>query len=261
MKFESVARKIDRPPAAQNFSRLNEPGDIQKTASRIVSFALGMPAFNYEPGNKACRDKVQFGLELETARHSVLNCGAPAGRASNETFVEAFYAFDQERGYSRAQFEASYEGRYLISREVHVPTKPTFTIFEAGELIPVILCGWKSIPLNVEQIRLWMTLLESGLFSYADYQRSPAEVVIFPEKRFGEFAAREPVVIRRGDYELFTESRMREIALEFVQAQELALPIARSQWEERERRRTAAEASGQNERGGEPDDQRDLFRS
>ena len=259
MKFENVARKIDRPPAAQNFSRLNEPGDVHKTASRIVSFALGMPAFNYEPGNKACRDKVQFNLNLETARHSVLNCGAPAGRESNESFVEAFFAFDEERGYSRAQFEASYEGRYLISRAVHVPTKPTFTVYENGELIPVILCGWKSIPLNAEQIRLWMTLLESGLFSYSDYQRSPAEVVIFPENQFGKESARRPLVIRRGDYELFSETRMREIAVEFVQAQELALPIARNQWEERERRRTASEESAPSNDARKPNDQRNFF--
>lgn len=258
MKFENVIRKIDHPPSAQNFARLNEPGSIEQTAQRIVTFALGIPAFNYEPGTKACRDKVQFDLSIDTALSSVARAGAPAGRDSNASFVEAFFAFDVERGYSRARFAPSYDGRYLISREIHVPTKATFTIYENGKLVPVVLCGWRSLALSENQVRLWMTLLESGLFSYGDYNNSPAEVVVFAEKRFGKEAAREPLVIRRGDFDLFSESEMREIAAEFVAAQELALPIARARWEERESRQASNADSAQESPAASPD-QPDLF--
>ncbi len=50
----------------------------------------------------------------------------------------------------------------------------------------MVLCGWKDFSLTRDQIRLWMTLLESGLFSYSDYRSSPAEVVLFPEVEISE---------------------------------------------------------------------------
>lgn len=242
MKFDYIKRKVDNPPAAQNFARLNVPGDVPKTASLIVSFALGIPAFNYVTGTTACRDKVALQLSLETALKAVRARGAPAGREHNAEFVEAFFAYDERRGYSKNPFIDSYEGRYLISRDVHVPTKPTFTIFESGKHVPIILCGWKGFGLSRDQIRLWMTLLESGLFSYADYRSSPAEVVLFPQNEIAPgLSARSPLVIHRGDYDLFTEHRMREIAVEYVEAQELALPIVAEKWMERERRRQEKE--------------------
>lgn len=238
MKFEQIRRKIEHPPAAQNFARLNEPGDVPKTALLIVEFALGIPSFNYMPGTTACCDKVKLQLDLATALKSVRSCGAPAGREHNAEFVKAFYAHDEERGYSNSKVIDSYDGRYLISRSVHVPTRPTFTLFENGNQVPIILCGWKEFKLTRDQIRLWMTLLESGLFSYADYKLSPAEVVIFPSMEIeSKIFARRPLIIRRGDYELFSEQRMREFAAQYVEAQEMALPIAAERWNERERKR------------------------
>jgi hypothetical protein len=242
MKFEQVKRKVEHPPAAHNFARLNEPGDVPKTASLIVSFALSIPAFNYSTGTSACRDRVALQLDLATALKAVRSRGAPAGREHNAHFVEAFYAFDERRRYSSCQVIDSYQGRYLVSRDVEVPTRPTFTIFENNKHVPIILCGWKGLGLSRDQIRLWMTLLESGLFSYADYRLSPAEVVLFPEVEIApKFRARTPLVIRRGDYELFSERRMREIAAEYVEAQEMALPIVADRWMERERRQREKE--------------------
>lgn len=260
MKFEDVIRKIDRPPAAQNFSRLNEPGDVAKTADRIVSFALGMPAFNYEPSMKACRDKVQFNLAEETALLSVRRSGAPAGRESNASFVEAFYAYDDERGYSKAKLAPSYDGSYRISRSVRVPTRPSFTIYENGRHVPIILCGWKALSLSHEQMRLWLTLLESGLFSYGDYRHSPAEILIFPEQKIGKFSSRTPLRIGRGDYDLFSNSEMNEIASAFIAAQELAAPIAKAKWDERESKRPRPSPSTAQE-GGYEEDHPDLFKS
>jgi hypothetical protein len=81
---------------------------------------------------------------------------------------------------------------------------------------------------------------------------SPAEVVIFPEVEIApQLYARAPVVIRRGDYELFSERRMREIAAEYVEAQELALPVVADRWMERERRRQEKERAKQRNEGGD----------
>jgi hypothetical protein len=104
-----------------------------------------------------------------------------------------------------------------------------------------------------------MTLLESGLFSYGDYNKSPAEVLIFTDKRLGKEVAREPLVIRRGDFVVFSEKEMRQIAAEFVAAQELAVPIARERWKERESRRSP-EADASKEGPRPSTDQADFFR-
>ena len=258
-RFDSVARKVCRPPGGHNFARLNVLGDEERTTERISSFALSIPAFNYLPSISQIQTLVQLGLSVETAVNAVLSSGAPAGRVENERFVRAFFAFDELRGYSRARFVDSYVGQYRISRDVNVPTKPTFTVLEKGHQVPIIVVGWKHLDLEHDQIRLWFSLLESGLFSYADYRRSPAEVVFFPEQPSEPEPIRAPFVIKRGDYQLLSEAEMRNQAELYVRAQAAAMPIAEARWLERERRREERErARPSKPAGDQPQD--DLFR-
>lgn len=249
--FDSVIKKITTPPGAQNCARLNVVGDEAATTNRIAKFALGMPAFNYQPGTVQCRTHVNMPLAVGTAVHAVMNSGAPAGREQNAAFVRAFFAFDEVRGFSRCRVVDGYAGEYRLSRELRVPTKPTFTILENGQLVPVTVCGWKSLPLDNSQMRLWMTMLESGLYSHADFRHSPAEIVFFIEEQTDEGPMRVPLTIRRGDYSLFSESEMREQAELYVRAQAAALPIAEAAWLERERKRQAA-AREENVRRDDP---------
>jgi hypothetical protein len=235
--FEAVAKKISRPPGAQNCARLNVIGDEAATTNLIAKFAVAIPPFNYIPGMTQCRTHVQLGLELETAKNAVLRSGSPAGRDQNAAFVEAFFQHDKIRGYSRCRSVESFNGEFRLSRDIRVPTKPTFTILENGNLVPVSLCGWKSLPLDRSQIRFWMTMLEEGLYSHTDYKRSPAEVAFFLEEPSDTGPIRSPHIIRRGDYSLFSPSEMREQAELYVRAQTAALPIAKAIWEDRQRRR------------------------
>ncbi|MEG3123267.1 hypothetical protein [Sphingomonas sp. GB1N7] len=235
--FNAVEKKVSRPPGAQNCARLNVIGDELATTKLIANFAVSIPPFNYLPAMKQCQTHVQLGLELDTAVNAVLCSGAPAGRGQNASFVEAFFRYDECRGYSLARCVESYNGEFRLSRDIRVPTKPTFTILENGNLIPVSLCGWKSISLDRSQIRFWMTMLEEGLYSHTDYRRSPAEVVFFLEQQTETGPVRIPYIIKRGDYSLFSPNEMREQAELYVRAQSAALPIARALWEDRERKR------------------------
>jgi hypothetical protein len=239
--FEAIARKISRPPGAQNCARLNVISDEQQTTALIAQFALSIPPFNYIPAIKQCRTHVQFGLDVETATNAVLLRGAPAGRDKNASLVRAFYDYDEERGYSKCLYVDGYDGEYRLSRDVHVPTRATFTILENGNLVPVTICGWKSLSLDVNQIRFWMTMMEIGLYSHSDYRRSPAEVALFLEEQTSEGPARFPHIIRRGDYTLFSPAEMRDQAELYIRAQAAALPIAEAKWTERERRRNQEE--------------------
>lgn len=244
--FEAIAKKIMRPPGAQNCARLNVLGDELATTNLIARFALSIPAFNYVPAVKQCRTHVQFGLARETAKRAVLRSGSPAGREQNASLVEAFWDYDGLRRYSECRSVEGFSGEFRISRDVRVPTSATFTILEGGKLVPVNVCGWKSLSLDLGQIRLWMSMLEIGLYSHADYRRSPAEVLLFLEEMTDQGPERLPHVIQRGDYNLLSDSEMRDQAELYVRAQVAALPIAEALWNEKQRKRME-EARARNE--------------
>lgn len=248
MGFERIEKKVIRPPGAHNVARLLDPDSELKTAENIARFALSIPAFNYVGGLKVCRDRVALGITLETAVKAVRNSGAPSGRDQNEKLVQAFFAHDELRRYSELPVLDSYRGQFMISREIAVPTAPTFTVYEKGNQVPVVVCGWKTFALRRDQIRAWLSMLESGLFSYVDYRYSPWEVLLLAESGYPDDLCRRARVIRRGEYNLFTESDLRELATMYARAQRAAMPVARELWEKREQRRKERE----NERPSAP---------
>lgn len=237
MSFDRVEKKIIRPPAAHNVARLLDPQCEFKTTENIARFALSIPSFNYIGAFKICYDRVALKIDLETAVRAVRASGAPAGREQNEKLVRAFFEHDAVREFSNLRVLDSYRGQFRISREIAVPTSPAFTIFERGKQIPVVMCGWKNFVLSDAQIQAWLSMLESGLFSYADYRGSPWEVLLFPEDHLEEKRARRARVIRPGEFTLFSESDLRELAAMYARAQKAAMPIAREIWEQREQKR------------------------
>lgn len=228
--LESVLKKVGSPPAPQNWVRLIVPDDEFATANRIANLALGIPAFNYVVGAKMCHDRVQHKLELQTALKATSQFGPPAGRVENTAFVEAFYAHDDHRRYSDGRYLDSYSGFFPISREVKIPTKPTFTVLEDRKQVAVVLCGWKSVPLDLTQRKIVSTVYESGLFSYGAYRQAPCEIVFFPEFDTVEGIQRLPEVWRRGQYGLMPAAELRDLLEFYSQAQEMALPIIREKW-------------------------------
>lgn len=237
MSFEQIEKKIIRPPAAHNVARLLDPSCELKTTQNIARFAVGIPAFNYLSALKMCVDRVAMSLSLPTALLAVAKAGAPAGRDQNASLVRAFFEHDVSRGFSNLRALENYDGHFRISRDILVPTAPTFTVLENGKQVPVVVCGWKDFSLLRDQIRVWLTMLDSGLFSFADYRNSPWEVLLFPEMAVGDKYVRQPICIKRDDYPLFSETDMRELASMYARAQQAAMPIARCLWEARESRR------------------------
>lgn len=262
MKFEQVERKVMRPPAAHNVARLLDPTSELKTTENIARFAVSIPAFNYRPAEVVIRDRVALSLNLETALKTVRGKGSPAGRPQNEALVKAFFKHDETRKYSEARHIESYRGQFKLSRDISVPTAPTFTILEGGRQVPVVLCGWKSFSLRRSQVQAWLSMLESGLFSFADYMDSPWEVVIFPENEYSDVSERLPRTIRRGDYSLLPAGDLADLAAMYARAQKDAMPLAREIWEKREKvRREKAEErrERQSPATGDSPPARDLF--
>ncbi|MBV1690108.1 hypothetical protein KRR38_21085 [Novosphingobium sp. G106] len=241
MSFDRIEKKIVRPPAAHNVARLLDPESELKTTDNIARFALSIPAFNYVSALKVCFDRVALGIDIETAVNAVRQSGAPSGRIQNEQLVRAFFKHDEMRKYSNLKVLDSYRGQFMISRDISVPTVPTFTVFESGRQVPVVICGWKSFNLRRDQIRAWLSMLESGLFSFADYRGSPWEILLLPDAGDVAKPAREARVIRSGEYNLFSEAELRELAAMYARAQKAAMPIARELWHQREQRRREKE--------------------
>jgi hypothetical protein len=242
MTFEQVEKKIQNPPAAHNVARLLDPSCELKTTQNIARFAVSIPSFNYLTAEAMIKDRVSLKLELETAIIASRTKGAPAGRTHNEALVKAFYAYDEVRRYSDARVVDPYQGSFRISRSIIVPTRPTFVVLEHGKQVPVVVCGWKNFSLQREQIRVWVSMLDSGLFSLADYLDSPWEIALFPEQDTSDGAIRFPKIIRPGDYAPLRPSDLAELSAMYARAQKAAMPLAREMWEKRERTRKEKEA-------------------
>ena len=123
-------------------------------------------------------------------------------------FVAAFYDYDEVREYSGLPSYDEYVAPYSISRTIRVPVKPLVVISERGVLKPIFVVGWASMPLSLFQRRLLMTVLEDAVFSLTDFQGSPGEFVSFP--RGDNSGARAPEVWRRGDFELLSQTELKQ---------------------------------------------------
>jgi hypothetical protein len=223
-KLLKVLRKLDHPPAGPNWVRFIFDDPI-RTAKAILAFAKGQPQFNYQPGYRAIRDRVELGIDLEAALRVASDKGAPAGREPNKDLVEAFFEHDESRQYSASNpigFDTEY---FRVSREVLIPVAPLTIIRENGLFVPIFVCGWTENPLTQTQRRLLSTIYEDAFLSLTDYQKSPAEVLFFPKGLVENVRKRQPEVWYRGDYETLPKSDLDRCVEIFVRAREMARAV------------------------------------
>ena len=258
LNLDKILRKVQNPPAPQNWVRLLVPNDVSATAKKVANFAFGIPSFNYVVGSTMCHDRVRNHLNLDTALKACAKSGSPAGRDQNANFVRAFFAYDEIRRYSDSRYFESYSGYFPISREVKIPTKPTFTIIENRKQIPVVLCGWKTVPLDREQRRIVASVFDSGLFSFGAYRHSPGEIVFFPELQTQDGPVRSIEVWNRGDFQLLSTAEMRDILDLFSLAQEAAVPIIRDKWADKARKDSERSKDFEHDEN-QPNSQFELF--
>jgi hypothetical protein len=245
-RYEKLLRKLDRPPAGPNWVRFVCDDPLQ-SAKSIFSFVNGQPPFNYFPGYRAAKDRVELHISDEDAIKAASSRGAPLGRERNKEFIEAFLSHDRERRYSSSnpiEFETEY---FRVSREVKVPVAPVSIIREHGNFIPLFMCGWETIPLRLRQRRLLMTIYEDAFLSLTDYQRSPAEILFFP--KFDGAHKRSSVTWMRGDYELLLPKQLNECVEIFLLAREI---VRRRILEEMEREIVPGRTGGGPDGGAGP---------
>lgn len=222
--YNKVLAKLDRPPSGPNWVRFVHRG-VASTTKSIVSFAKGIPQVTYASGNAAIRDRIQLGIDRETAIKMTQRSGSPKGRRPNAEFVNAFYDYDEIRGYpsnSYIEFEKEW---FRVSRDVKVPVSPLSVIREKGQFVPIFVCGWSELTLSEFQRRLLVTICEDAFLSLTDFQNSPAEYLFFPKVDNGEEKVRAAEVWQRGDYTLLTDAELNEAVQIFLQSRDDARKI------------------------------------
>jgi hypothetical protein len=137
-------------------------------------------------------------------------------------FVQAFCTYAAERKYQATAAYMDFSVSFQIGRQLYVPVKPTLVAREGGQLKPIFVFGWKSVPLTRFQRRLLMTILEDAIFSLTDFSESDAEIVFLPEN---DEKHRVPEIWHRGDYELLSDIDLRNQMEVFLSARESAYPI------------------------------------
>src|SRR5882672_9300145 len=98
VKRLKIIRKLDFPPAGPNWVRFIFD-DVKPTAKAILSFAKGQPSFGYQAGYRAIKDRIELGIDIDTAIKVATGKGAPAGWVQNRHLVESFFDYDEVRKY------------------------------------------------------------------------------------------------------------------------------------------------------------------
>ena len=136
-------------------------------------------------------------------------------------FVDAFCAYADGRNYQATPTYSDFAAYFPIARDLFIPVKPTLVAREEGQLKPIFVFGWKSVPLTVYQRRLLMTIFEDAIFSLTDFEGSDAEIVFLPETN----GTRHPEIWHRGDYDLLSHVEMKNQLEVFLSARSSAYPI------------------------------------
>jgi len=217
---DPLFRKLDRIPAAPNFVRYNFE-DLTKTLKAYVQFAKGMPTVTYVPGLTIIKDLVLGWIDTEQARIAIRRLRESPSREANVQFVDAFCEYSELRQYRATPAYSDFSTFFSIGRDLPVPVRPTLVAREHGQLKPVFVFGWKSVPLTLFQRRLLMTILDDAIFSLTDFQDSDAEIVFLPEVD----DIRTPEIWHRGDYQLLSQVELKNQSELFLSARTAAYPI------------------------------------
>jgi hypothetical protein len=214
-------KKLDRIPGAPNFVRYNYE-DLVKTLKAYVQFAKGMPSITYAQGLVLIKDLVLGHTDADQARKAAQRLPPSPSKEAVIEFVDAFCHYAATRAYQATPTYSDFATFFSIGRDLYVPVKPTLVAREGGQLKPIFVFGWKSVPLTTFQRRLLMTILEDAIFSLTDFEASDAEIVFLPVDEEGE---RIPEVWHRGDYQLLSDIELRNQMEIFLSAREQAYPV------------------------------------
>lgn len=214
--------KIDRPPTVENWSRFQQP-DINSTARKIFSFLKGGPRWGYQPSRKVVQYHFEDGIDRETGHKVIAQAGSPLGRFYNSELVDSFFDHVEAHPIKGIAAFSEFSTAFPISREIAIPVKRIAVVRDEGKFCPIFLCPWSSIGFDKFQSSLFMTVLESSVFTLTDFQDANGKVLFFPKQEVSKGVfKRKAVVWSRGDKQLLSKGELEEQIQIFAKSKDLA---------------------------------------
>lgn len=237
--LEQILAKLDRPPAAHNWSLCNFP-KLARTTSALVNLAMGFPKVSYQWATLVIQYVLADGISDEMAIR-VLEAKCPVSQLDdNLEFLSAFLSYNTDKNLKGFRVFDEFSGQFLAGPDVRVPVRPTIILNDDGRLKPLFIIGWATNALSYYQRRLLSTLYEDAIYSLTDLRDSPGEVLFFPKDGYG---VRSVDRWDRGSYQLLSHEELRDQVQRFTRARNEARPIIAERYHRRAAEMAKAEAA------------------
>ena len=234
-----ILAKLDRPPAAHNWTMCNHQ-TLARTTNAILNLALGFPAISYQWAQRTIQIMLADGRTREDAL-KMLKTICPHNQIDhNLSLLLAFLEYNDDRQFQGIRIFDEFSGNFLAGPDVKVPVRPTAILRENGILKPLFVIGWAHNRLSYFQRRLLSTIYEDAIFSLTDFRSSPGEVLIFPEDGYG---VRRTERWERHTYQQLAKSELAEQVQRFVQGRDNARILIPQRLQEQEARKAAKQAA------------------
>lgn len=218
----NALRKLDNPPAAENWSRMQYP-EVQRTAKKLLSFLKSSISWNYSISRKCAQYYVEDGISREQAIKIVETKGSAIGRPFNREVVDAWFDMvDAEPIQGVRAFDQLVEW-FPLGRGISVPIRPLTVIRQSGRFAPIFFNPWSKIAFSSYQASLYMSVLEHSLFRLTDFEDSQGKIIFLPSVKdeYGQ-TNRKPLIWERGQFQLLSQKELNEQVRIFSESRMLA---------------------------------------
>lgn len=214
--------KIDRPPAAEHWSRMQHP-DVTRTARKLFAFMRGTVAWNYGPGRKAVKYYIEDGITRDVGLKIANKHGSAFGRKYNIEVVNAFFDYVEKNPIDGLRAFTELVEWFPIAPRAAIPIKPLSVTREGGSFVPNFFNPWSEIAFDDYQASLYMTVLEKSLFRLTDFESSPGRIIFLPKIEVAPGTwQRSPVIWKRGQFPLLSDAELNDQIRIFSESKEIA---------------------------------------
>ena len=234
-----ILAKLDRPPAAHNWSLCNFQRQ-SRTTSALVNLAMGFPKVSYQWATLVIQNVLADGLSDDRATQNLEKICPASQFDDNLEFLNAFLTYNASRRLRGFRVFDEFAGQFLAGPDVSVPVRPTIILNDGKVLKPLFIIGWATNSLSYYQRRLLSTLYEDAIYSLTDLRHSPGEVLFFPKNGYG---IRTVDQWNRRSFQLLSKEELRDQVHRFTCARQDARPIIAERYKRRLEEKAREEAA------------------
>jgi hypothetical protein len=208
---------LTKVPSLQHLSRIWRD-DPAKIARVLVGLAESPPNFSYDPLASAVRDLLVFGVPYDQVVKGISSIKRQKVR---ENFLEVLpLIYRHFEGVKPNYFQMVQRRLYPVGRGLMVPFDPPLIYGVEGQLVFPWLSFWRSNPLQLEKLSLFVTLVEEVLLQDPDLEGALFKILDFSCPQNSK--KRTLVVIDANDIPRLSSERKKEMLDQFAEGYFLA---------------------------------------